>query len=115
VTVLDMEWEHISGAILDKAFKLHTECKYDFIIYFEADEVFDHAILANALKTHKMTGFWNFGCHRIQLEQNFQRCRWHPEPVQRMFKKGESEDAGGIPNQYRECLRKVNLKREGIP
>jgi hypothetical protein len=23
--------------------------------------------------------------HRLQLEQNFQRCRWYPEPVHRVF------------------------------
>lgn len=103
VTILEMPWAHISGKVLDNAFELHTQCRNDFIIYFEADEVFDTNLLDRIYKTHKFSGHFNFGCHRIQLEQNFQRCRWYPEPVQRMFKKGTASKRGHTLTTHEEA------------
>lgn len=71
-----------------RAFMKHVECSGDIIIFFEADEVYDDNLLSEALwaieRSYSHIGVW-----RLQLEQNFQRCRDYPRPVHRIFPKGE--------------------------
>lgn len=69
------------------AFLKHVECEGDVIIFFEADEVYDDSLL-KAIKWAILAGHANLGIYRLQLEQNFQRCRQYPIPVHRVFPKG---------------------------
>lgn len=69
------------------AFLKHTECKGDVIIFFEADEVYSESLLSE-LPWYIARGWKNLAVYRIQLEQNFQRCRQYPVPVHRIFPKG---------------------------
>lgn len=69
------------------AFLKHVECKGDTIIFFEADEVYDEKLLKE-IQWYLGRGLNNLAVYRIQLEQNFQRCREYPVPVHRIFPKG---------------------------
>jgi hypothetical protein len=69
------------------AYLKHVECKGDVIIFFEADEVYDESLLKE-VQFYLARGFINLAVWRIQLEQNFQRCRQYPIPVHRIFPKG---------------------------
>lgn len=74
---------------LNHAFELHTMCcRGDTIIFFEADEVYDDSLL-QAIRWQIIRGHNNLAVWRLQLEQNFQRCRWYPIPVHRVFPKGK--------------------------
>jgi hypothetical protein len=67
----------------------HIHCKYDDIIFFEADEIFEDRLLKriHELIDQQHTGY---SVHRLQLEQNFQRCRWYPYPIHRVIRKGHN-------------------------
>jgi len=71
----------------NKCYYENNQCKHDNIIFFEADEIFSDELLKKIVKLvendHKGFAVW-----RLQLEQNFQRCRWYPHPVHRIIKKG---------------------------
>lgn len=69
------------------AFLKHVECSGEVIIFFEADEVYDDSLL-KAVKWMIGAGHTNLGVYRLQLEQNFQKCRQYPLPVHRIFTKG---------------------------
>lgn len=72
---------------VNDAFKLHTACQGDLIIFFEADEVFDDRLL-DAVSWAIETGHRDIAVHRIQVTQNFQRCKEYPIPVHRIFPNG---------------------------
>lgn len=72
---------------LKEAFKQHNHCRHDQIIMFEADEVYDDNLLSEVVWAIEK-GYFDIGVYRLQLEQNFQRCRWYPIPVHRIFVKG---------------------------
>lgn len=85
------EWPHPDNPrdTLNHAFELHTQCcKGETIIFFEADEVFDDRLL-QTIRWEIIVGRNNLAVWRLQLEQNFQRCRWYPIPVHRVFPKGQ--------------------------
>jgi len=94
VTILPGRWmpgenEHV----LDAAHEMHGSCHCPTIWFFEADEVFgpDLALgVANAIQN----GRNSIAVHRIQLEQNFQRVRWYPDLVHRVFPKGKVKRSG---------------------
>ena len=71
-----------------RAFMKHLECRGDIVIFFEADEVYDDNLLSEALWAIER-GYTHIGVWRLQVEQNFQRCRDYPRPVHRIFPKGE--------------------------
>lgn len=88
--VLESPWPHPSNPrdTLNHAFELHQECKGDTILFFEADEVYDDRLLKTS-RWKMIAGQNNLAVWRLQLEQNFQRCRWYPIPVHRVFPKGQ--------------------------
>lgn len=72
---------------VNDAFKLHTACQGDLIIFFEADEVFDERPL-DAISWAIDRGKRDIAVYRIQVTQNFQRIREYPIPVHRIFPNG---------------------------
>lgn len=72
---------------VNDAFKLHTACQGDLIIFFEADEVYDERLL-DAISWAIEMGKKDIAVHRIQVTQNFQRIRQYPIPVHRVFPNG---------------------------
>lgn len=97
--VIDGEWGNRAGETLAAAYALHTECKYDNIWHFEADEVYDDD-LAYSVCYEIKTGKKNLAVRRLQVEQNFQRCRWYAEPVHRVFQKGTVHKVGHTTNLH---------------
>lgn len=83
--VLDSKWEGTDTT--PNAFLKHTECSGDVIIFFEADEVYDDSLL-KGVQWYFARGDYNLAVWRLQLEQNFQRCREYPIPTHRIFPKG---------------------------
>jgi hypothetical protein len=88
--VLGSPWPHPANPrdTLNYAFELHRECKGETIIFFEADEVYEDRLL-QSIRWMLARGHNNLAVWRLQLEQNFQRCRWYPIPVHRVFPKGQ--------------------------
>ena len=72
---------------VNDAFKLHTACQGDLIIFFEADEVYDERLL-DAVTWAIETSHRDIAVHRIQVTQNFQRIKEYPIPVHRIFPNG---------------------------
>lgn len=67
-----------------EAWKLRWHCQGDVTIFFEADEVYDPYLLHQVCQEIQQ-GNYNLAVYRLQLEQNFQRCKWYPVPVHRIF------------------------------
>lgn len=99
--VIDGEWGNEAGKTLAKAHALHTHCRNDTILHFEADEVYDED-LAYELYYQVELGEKNLVVYRLQIEQNFQRCRWYSEPVHRVFQKGTVKKVGHTTDLYRQ-------------
>ena len=101
--VLDGKWVPGGGshACLGPAYALNTECEGDTIIHFEADEVYDDDLLVY-IQNCIESGLNNILVYRIQIEQNFQRVRWYPHQVHRVFPKGSTEKVGNTSNKHRE-------------
>lgn len=89
VRILKGKWGNKAGETLKEAHALHVQCDGDIILAHEADEVFDPHLASwacFAVRNGQIGAdvrFW-----RIQVSQNFQRVRWWPHPVHRMFPKG---------------------------
>lgn len=85
--IVDGEWGTDAEGTLGKAHALGQEaCRNETIVHFEADEVWD----AELIRT--LTNAWasNAVVARIQVEQNFQRIRWAPHYVHRIFERGKA-------------------------
>jgi hypothetical protein len=84
INVLDGFWGNEAGKTLRQAHSKYVECSGDIIIHFEADEVYDDSLI-QGIVANIHSGLEDIAVYRLQLEQNFQRCRWYPEPVHRVF------------------------------
>lgn len=92
------EWvSGLAGEQLRRAHSTHQyHCEHDVIWHFEADEVFDRNLARNIrtllrdawVASNPLSGTVGIAVWRLQVEQNFQRCRWYPELVHRVFRKG---------------------------
>lgn len=79
------KWEPgTAGECLKKAHAQYRECEGDVVVHFEADEVYDYRLMQAVDATIK-SQVWNIAVPRLQIEQNFQRVRWYPEYVHRVF------------------------------
>lgn len=77
-----------SRDLLNQYFSDHSlYCTGDIIIFFEGDEVFDTSLL-NEVRRVIDTGVNNVAVYRLQVGQNFQRCRWYPISIHRVFPRG---------------------------
>jgi hypothetical protein len=86
VEIVSGFWGNEAGKTLREAHNRHIKCSGDVIIHFEADEVYDTELLWKISELIDLE-VYNISVHRLQLEQNFQRCRWYPEPTHRVFPK----------------------------
>lgn len=85
--VYQIPWGQNGDEVRRQAFDLHSKCKGDLILFFEADEVYDDRLLSDIHWTIEQ-GQQDIGVYRIQVEANFQRVRWYPHAVHRVFPKG---------------------------
>lgn len=79
-----------AGQCLRDAHELHKLCYYDQIVHFEADEVYSDRLIQR-IKGLCNQGKQNLNVWRVQIGQNFQRMRWHPVKVHRVFIRGKVE------------------------
>lgn len=79
---------------LNDAHALNVECKGSVIIHFEADEVYDQTLISNISHAIHYKKLKHLAVSRIQICQNFQRIRWYPCPVHRVFTLGSVTKAG---------------------
>jgi glycosyltransferase involved in cell wall biosynthesis len=84
VKIIDGYWGNQAGHTLRQAHNQYRQCSGDIIVHFEADEVYDDRLIKYIAELIKYD-HTDISVHRLQLEQNFQRCRWYPEPVHRVF------------------------------
>jgi glycosyltransferase involved in cell wall biosynthesis len=84
IRIIDGFWGNEAGKTLRQAHSKYVECSGDIIIHFEADEVYDDSLIQGII-ANIHSGLEDMAVYRLQLEQNFQRCRWYPEPVHRVF------------------------------
>lgn len=84
IKIIDGRWGNKAGETLRQAHSQYRQCSGDVIIHFEADEVYSPELLENIIYLINQ-GVKDVAVYRLQLEQNFQRCRWYPEPVHRVF------------------------------
>ena len=101
--VLDGPWGDRAGATLAVLHAMHVDCRGDIIIHAEGDEVFDGMLLARVV-AHIKAGHHDLAVHRIQIEQNGQRCRWYPWPVHRVFPKGTVRKVGETTDRHTDAL-----------
>lgn len=99
VMVIDGRWDGRAGETLAAAHALNTKCAGDIIWHFEADEVFDET-LAREVALEIEMGNYDLAVWRLQVEQNFQRVRWWPEPVHRIYPKGSVTKQGHTTTRH---------------
>ncbi len=93
--VIDGQWGSEADKTLDAAWALQTECRGEQIVHFEADEVFDEPLIRHIAMYIRYGGnTGQLAVMRIQVEQNFQRIRWYPHRVHRVYRKGTMIRAG---------------------
>jgi len=97
VRIIDAKWGTDGGETLKRLHAMNVECEGDTIVHFEADEVYDEGLLDNLL-LHDEDIIHNYSFYRLQVEQNFQRIRWYPELVHRIFPRGTVEKVGHTTN-----------------
>ena len=97
VRILDGEW-FAGSDCLKKAHAMHTQCKGDVIIHFEADEVYETGLIRQIVDMLHICEQQQLSVWRIQVEQNFQRVRWYPHIVHRVFPKGTAIKDGESTN-----------------
>jgi len=112
VRVIPGEWiPGAGGACLEKAHAMHTACRGDVIWHFEGDEVFSEPLAKEVNRLIRL-GHTSLAVQRLQLEQNFQRCRWYPEPVHRVFERGSAQKRGHTTAQHFEFEDVLTLSPE---
>jgi len=90
--IIEGQWYPVGGgdhACLDVNWAFYTECKESHVLHFEADEVFSPSLIYQIYRIHNNYKFRNCDLNihvpRIQVEQNFQRIRWYPTWVHRLW------------------------------
>ena len=104
VRILDGEWGNQAGETLKRAHSRHTECHGDVIIHFEGDEVYDPYLVWWLIELIEQ-GQRDIAVWRLQVEQNFQRIRWYPEPVHRVFPRGSVIKEGHTTDRHPESIK----------
>lgn len=110
VRIIDGKWDYKAGETLANAHWLHTQCEGNVIIHAEADEIYDKSLL-NKIKIEIQKGNHNISVQRIQIEQNFQRVRWYPHWVHRVFPKGSVKKVGETTDK-KDCSDMIYLNGE---
>ncbi len=106
VKILNGKWGNQAGETLKAAHSMYAQCSGDVIVHFEADEVYDDLLIQRIISHIHASKLDNcyLAVHRLQIEQNFQRCRWYPRPVHRIWpKKDLVIKDGETTDQHDKC------------
>lgn len=106
IRIIDGKWGNQAGETLKQAHSLYKECSGDIVLHFEADEVYSNFLL-DAIIEMIQFGAENLEVYRLQLEQNFQRCRWYPEPVHRVWPKNADIEKDGHTTNMQGARNKI--------
>jgi len=110
VRVIDGKWTPgAAGECLRENHAMHEWCSYDVIWHFEADEVFSDTLARSVAGKILQDGISQLAVYRLQVEQNFQRCRWYPELVHRVFFKGTAQKSGHTTVQHQQDLLNIEV------
>lgn len=105
IKIIGGYWGTKAGETLKQAHRLYKKCSGDIIIHFEADEVYDDSLIQRIVSCIQ-AGYEDIAVFRLQLEQNFQRCRWYPEPVHRVFpRKSDTHKEGHTTNRHEQAFQ----------
>jgi glycosyltransferase involved in cell wall biosynthesis len=96
-----------------EALALNADCEGDVVVHFQADEVYD-ARLLQAVMQRLERGVRDLKVHRIQIEQNFQRVRWYPFPVHRVWPRGSVRASFDAMTTDRDAGAEVISPDEGL-
>jgi len=91
-----------AGPCLSQNLLLNEECEHDIIWQCEADEVYAGDLARQVSYEIQENHRTEIAVYRLQVEQNFQRCRWYPTPVHRIFKRGTAVKNGETTMLHRE-------------
>ena len=108
IRIVDGYWGNKAGKTLHEAHSQYIQCNGDVIIHFEADEVYDDDLIRMIVNFIKYENITDIAVYRLQLEQNFQRCRWYPEPVHRVFPKYANTRKHGHTTDRHNSATKIN-------
>jgi hypothetical protein len=104
VRILDGWWEPGRDEYcLSRNYALHTECRGETILHFEADEVYEKRLVFRLIDLARRGQVSDLAVYRIQVEQNFQRVRWYPHLVHRVFPRGSTIKKGHTTNRASEA------------
>lgn len=104
VRVIDARWGNRAGETLARLHAMNELCRGDVIVHFEADEVWDPNLLGVVTYQIRYGQGRDFVVYRIQVEQNFQRVRWYPWPVHRVFPRGSVKKIGESTNRHGQAM-----------
>lgn len=91
IKLLQGEWPEIdAGAFATLANDLVAKCRYDNVLYYQADEIWHEDLLARMEKEFEQGNF-DLSFWRIQYRYNFQYSKWLPHLVHRVGQKGRFE------------------------
>lgn len=97
------------GACLGENLLLNERCEGDIIWHFEADEVYSTELARRISWDLSNTIARDIVVWRLQVEQNFQRIRWYPQLVHRIFPKGSVVKDGETTEQHRAGERRMHV------
>lgn len=84
VRLLSGDWPEIdAGAFATLANELIDKCRYDRVLYYQADEIW-HPDLLRLMAAEFEAGNFDLSFWRIQYRDNFQKVKWFPHPVHRV-------------------------------
>ncbi len=89
-----------AGVFATLANELVEWCKYDNILYYQADEIW-HENLVNLMRHEFEQGNFDLKFWRVQLRENFQKIKWFPHFVHRVGQKGNFNFVGDGMNTDR--------------
>ena len=72
----------------DRVFELHQRAKFENIIQFYPNEIYSIPLLKEIKTLIASCSIRDISVLRLVIEQNFQRIRWYPEFVHRVFRRG---------------------------
>ena len=103
VRIIEGTWlPRQAGPCLGQNLLLNEECEHDIIWQCEADEVYAGDLARQVSYEIQENHRTEIAVYRLQVEQNFQRCRWYPTPVHRIFKRGTAVKNGETTMLHRE-------------
>jgi len=103
VRILEGTWlPKQAGQCLGQNLLLNRECEHGIIWQCEADEVYADDLARQVSYEIQENHRTEIAIYRLQVEQNFQRCRWYPTPVHRIFKRGTAVKSGQTTELHRD-------------